>query len=139
MVKFDGELFEVCKKEPAGVGFYVFVAYVAMVHIALAYAAKTHYDRWVAKQAVDLGFITTTIDELKVECKRRGLQVGGKKCELLNRLVAVPGCAKRSELLQLEDLHNEFKAVGMVVHLSDVLAASETDMLIMRWRQYKLD
>ena len=116
VVKYVSE-FEFHKKKPPGIGYYVFVVYFVMVHIALAFAVQTHYER--GKQAVDLSFITVTVNELKVKCKKRGLQVGGKKCELISRLAAVPDFSKRRELLQWDELHNEFKDAGMMAHVNN--------------------
>ena len=91
-------------------------------------------------ELLDLSFITTTVDELKVECRKEGLPVAGRKAELLAKLSKKrPDFAKKKELLELQSLMARCKTRGMEVHLKDVMTAAETQKLLEQWRHHVVD
>ncbi len=77
-------------------------------------------------EATNCDFIKTTVKELKGECRRRGLNVGGQMDELFNRLVLSLGFAAKHEMQRLSLLHKKFGASGLVVQLSDDGRCGET-------------
>ena len=133
-----------CEQEPAGMSFYLFVLYLVLLHVAVAWMIlMPYYDRWVEKkflasEAVDLSFITTTIEELKGVCRAKGLKVFGRKHELLSRLVLAPGFVQEQELRMLQVLHQKLEKGGMVVRLCDVLASDAALKLIEQWEKHKV-
>ena len=144
MTKYEGEVHEMHnKKESSGMGFCVFVVYMTMVHVALACFAKYHFDRWMQqrrREEADLSFITTTVDELKVECRKEGLPLTGRKAELLDKLSKKrPDFAKQKDLLELQSLMARCRTRGMGVHLKDVMTVGETQKLLEKWRQHVVD
>jgi hypothetical protein len=143
VTKYEGEVYEMHKKkESSGIGFCMFV-YLTMVHVVLACLAKKHFDRWMQQQRrreADLSFITTTVDELKVECRKEGLPVTGRKAELLDKLSKKrPDFAKKKDLLELESLMARCRTKGMEVHLKDVMTVGETQTLLEKWRHHVVD
>ena len=142
MTKYAGEAHDMQKKESSGVGFGMLV-YLTMVHVALAYFATHHFDTWMEQRrhtSLDLSFITTTVDELKVECRKERLPVSGRKAELLDKLSKKrPDFAKKHELLELQSLMARCRTRGMEVHLKDVMTEGETQKLLEKWRHHVVD
>ena len=88
------------------------------------------------REEADLSFITTTVDELKVECRKEGLPLTGRKAELLDKLSQKrPDFAKKKDLLELQSLMARCRTRGMEVHLKDVMTEGETQKLLEKWRQ----
>jgi len=119
-----------------GIGFGVF-AYLTLVHVALACLAKHHFDEWrrSRKRSSDLSFITTTVEELKVECRKHHLSPTGRKAALLERLLPRHGGATKDELQELAALMIKCEQKGMKVYLKDVLNSNEALRLLVIWRQ----
>ena len=115
------------ERETFGTGFLIAVVYILMLHVVLALLLlRCCVNKLVNKQVLlrevaNLDFVKCTVEELKAECRLRGLKVGGQKGELFARLVLSPGFARQKELQKLGLLHKRFGAGGMVVRLSDVL------------------
>ena len=127
--------------ESSGVGLCMCV-YLTMVHVVLACLAKHHFDKWMQQRSreADLSFITTTVDELKVECRKEGLPVTGRKAELLGKLSKKsPDFAKKKDLLELQSLMARCGTRGMKVHLKDVMTSGETQKLLVKWRHHDVD
>ena len=119
MTKYEGDAHEMRmtqKESSSSIGFCM-CAYLTVVHIVLASLAKYHFDKWMQQrkhELLDLSFITTTVDELKVECRKEGLPVAGRKAELLAKLFKKrPDFAKKNELLELQSLMARCKTRGM--------------------------
>ena len=136
------------EKETFTAGFFMVIIYLMVLHVVLAgLLLRCCVNKWINKQVLAreaanldcLDFVKTTIEELKAECRLRGLKVGGLKGELFARLVLSPGFARKQELQKLGLLHKRFGAGGMVVRLSDVLTVGGAERMVEEWEKHKIE
>ena len=131
------------ERETFGTGFFIVIVDMLMSHDVLAllllrcYANKLVDKQVLLREVANLDFVKCTVEELKAECRLRGLKVGGQKGELFARLALSPGFAGQKELQKLGLLRKRFGAGGMVVRLGDVLTVGGAVRMLEQWEKHK--